>query len=220
MSFEFVKYLEEKLNQTPLEPHVKQMFQLFIIDLQDKNWQIQALKNELSSIQRAQKAAQIREGIARHIFNEQAKNVLSDITDPKSDNPVSQCRQKKQRMSGQSDSCDLQLTLCEIDTYRRNTSEHIGYNEEVVSFSLVDSSPAGSLKHSSSAGELSRSLRSESEVSLLERGIGGERVRGRKRSFFGHGFGFHIPLDVAGVESSEVEVETSLVSVPLIPLVN
>ncbi|XP_075256358.1 uncharacterized protein LOC142348753 isoform X2 [Convolutriloba macropyga] len=163
MSFEFVKYLEEKLNQTPLEPHVKQMFQLFIIDLQDKNWQIQALKNELSSIQRAQKAAQIREGIARHIFNEQAKNVLSDITDPKSDNPVSQCRQKKQRMSGQSDSCDLQLTLCEIDTYRRNTSEHIGYNEEVVSFSLVDSSPAGSLKHSSSAGELSRSLRSESE---------------------------------------------------------
>ena len=53
-----------------------------------------------------------------------------------------------------------------------------------------------------------------------ERGIGGERVRGRKRSFFGHGFGFHIPLDVAGVESSEVEVETSLVSVPLIPPVN
>ncbi|XP_075256360.1 uncharacterized protein LOC142348753 isoform X4 [Convolutriloba macropyga] len=155
--------------------------------------------------------------LAVHIL---AKNVLSDITDPKSDNPVSQCRQKKQRMSGQSDSCDLQLTLCEIDTYRRNTSEHIGYNEEVVSFSLVDSSPAGSLKHSSSAGELSRSLRSESEVSLLERGIGGERVRGRKRSFFGHGFGFHIPLDVAGVESSEVEVETSLVSVPLIPLVN
>ena len=50
MSSEFVKYVEEKLNQTQIDPEIKQLMQLFIIDLQDKNWQLQALKNDVNNL--------------------------------------------------------------------------------------------------------------------------------------------------------------------------
>lgn len=88
------------------------------------------------------------------------------------------------------------MTLEDIETYRRNTSEHIGFNEELVSVSAFDSAPS-SMRHSNSAGELSISVISqiESELSILE------RRKDRKVSFFGHGFGFHSAEEVVAAAS-------------------